>query len=114
MLCGTLWRNVDVLWLLGGTLWRNVDVLWLLGGTLGMWNIVEECGCFVDVMWNFVEECGCLVEKCGCNVDPPHLHISQLDQVLSPPWSFILVYTIVDVMWTIHISTLHSFLSFAF
>ena len=40
-----------------------------------MWNIVEECGCFVDVMWNIVEECGCFVEKCGCNVDPSHLHI---------------------------------------
>ena len=89
MLCGTLWRNVDVLW-------SNVDV---------MWNIVEECGCFVDVMWNIVEECGCFVEKCGCNVDPPHLHISQFDQVLSPPWSVILKYAIVDVMWIHQIFT---------
>ena len=96
MLCGTWWRNVDVLW-------SNVDV---------MWNIVEECGCFVDVMWNIVVECGCFVEKCGCNVDPPHLHISQMDQVLSPPWSVILKYAIVDVMWAFHISTIHSFLSF--
>ena len=90
MLCGTLWSNVDVLW-------SNVDFLW---------NIVEECGCFVDVMWNIVEECGCFVEKCGCNVDPPHLHISQFDQVLSPPWSVILKYAIVDVMWIHQIFTL--------
>ena len=88
-----------------------------------MWKIVEECGCyvehcgrmsifyggmwmFVDVMWNIVDECGCFVEECGCfmekfgcHVDPPHLHISQFDQVLSPPWSVILKYAIVDVMW---------------
>ena len=51
-----------------------------------MWNIVEEYGCFVDVMWNIVEECGCFVEQCGCNLDPPQLHISQFDQDLSPPW----------------------------
>ena len=70
-----------------------------------MWNIMEECGCFVDVMWNIVEECGCFVEQCGCNVDPPHLHISQFDQVIFPPWSVLLKYAIVDVMWTFHIST---------
>ena len=86
-------------------LWRNVDV---------MWNIVEECVCFVDVMGNIVEECGCFVEKCGCNVDPPHLHISQFDQVISPPLSVILKYAIVDVMWINQISTLYSFLSFTF
>ena len=85
------------MWMLCGTLWRNVDVLW---------NIVEECGCFVDVMWNIVEECGCFVKKCGFNVDPPHLHILQFDQDLSPPWSVILKYAIVDVMWIHQISTL--------
>ena len=53
-----------------------------------------------------MEECGCFVEKCGCNVDPPHLHISQLDQVLPPPWSVILNNAIVDVMWIHQISTL--------
>ena len=82
-------NNVDAMW-------SNVDV---------MWNIVEECGCFVDVIWNIVEEYGCFVEKCGCNVDPPHLHISQFDQVLSSPWSVILNYAIVDVMWIHQIST---------
>ena len=56
--------------------------MWMFCGG-GMWIFVEECGCFVDVMWNIVEECGCFVAKCGCNVDPPHLHISQFDQVLS-------------------------------
>ena len=80
-----------------------------------MWNIGEECGCFVDVMWNILEEFGCFVEKYGCNVVPPHLHILQFDQVLSPPWSVILKYAIVDVMWAFHISTLpYSFLSFIF
>ena len=69
-------------------------------------NIGEECGCFVDVMWNIMEECGCFVEKCGCNVDPPHLYISCFDQVLSPPWSVILKYAIVDVMWIPQIFTL--------
>ena len=127
MLCGTLWRNVDVLWKIVekcgcfvdvmwniveecgcyvedcGGMWRNVDDLW--SNVDVMWNIVEECGCFVDVMWNIVEECGCFVEKCGCNVDPPHLHISQFDQVLSPPWSVILKYAIVDVMWIHQIFT---------
>ena len=83
----------------------NVDV---------MWDIVDEYGCFMDVMWNIVEECGFFVEKCGCNVHPPHLHISQFDQVLFPPWSVILKYAIVDVMWTFHIFTLYSFLSFTF
>ena len=48
-----------------------------------MWNIVEECGCFVDVIWKIVEECGCFVEQCGCNVDPPHLHISKFDPLPS-------------------------------
>ena len=71
-----------------------------------MWNIVEECGCFMDAMWNIVEECGCFVEKCGCNVDHPNLHISKFDQVLSPPWSVILKYEIVGVMWIHQISTL--------
>ena len=104
MVCGAIWRNVaviwgnvDVLWMSCGTLWRNVDV---------MWNTVEECGCFVDVMWNIFEECGCFVENCGCNVDPPHLLISQFDQVLSRPWSVILKYSIVDVMWIHQIFTL--------
>ena len=61
-----------------------------------MGSIVEECGCFVDVMWNIVEECGYFVEKCGCNLDPPHLHISQFDQVLSPPKSVIFKHANVD------------------
>ena len=99
--CGGMWKFC---WMLCRTLWRSVDVLWMLCGTFVdiMWNIVEEfgcfveeCGCFVDVMWNIVEEC-------GCNVDPPHLHISQFDQVLSPPWSVILKYAIVAVMWTLN------------
>ena len=64
-------------------MWRNVDVLWMLYGTL--WRNV-------DVSWR--------------NVDPPHLHISQFDQVLSPPWSVILKYAIVGVMWIHQISTL--------
>ena len=90
-----------------------VDVMWNIVEECGcfvdvMWNIVEECGCFMDVMWNIVEEYGCFVEKCGCNVDPPYLHISQFDQVLSPPWSVTLKYAIVDVMWTLHISTFHN------
>ena len=34
-----------------------------------------------------MEECGCNMEQGGCNVDPPHLHISQFNQVLSPPMS---------------------------
>ena len=71
-----LWRNVDVMW-------RNVDILWMLCETL--WRNV-------DVLWR--------------NVDPPHLHISQFDQVLSPPWSVILKYAIVGVMWIHQISTL--------
>ena len=50
----------------------------------------------MDVMWKIVEECGCFVEQYGCNLDPPHLHISQFDKVLSPPWSVILKYAIVD------------------
>ena len=53
-----------------------------------------------------MEQCRCYVEHCGCNVDPPHLHISQFDQVLSPLWSVILKYAIMDVMWTFHMSTL--------
>ena len=92
---------------------------------------MEQCGCDVDVMWNIVEECGCFFEQCGCyvehcgrmwmlcgtlwrNVDVLWrnvyvmwtLHISQFDQVLSPPWSVIFKYAIVDVIWTFHISTL--------
>ena len=67
-----------------------VDVIWNIVEECGCfvdvtWNIVEECGSFVDVMWNIVEESGCFVEKCGCNIDPPHLHFSQFDQVLSLP-----------------------------
>ena len=84
MFCGEMW-------LLCGTLWRNVDVLWMLCETL--WRNV-------DVLWR--------------NVDPPHLHISQFDQFFSPPWSVILKYAIVDVMWIHQISTLYSFLSFTF
>ena len=68
-----------------------------------MWNIVEECGCFVwqygcnvDVTWNILEECGCFVELCGCNVEPPHLHSSHFHQVLSSPRSLILKYANVD------------------
>ena len=60
------------------------------------------CGCYM-------EQCGgiwCFVEKCGCNVDPSQLHISQFDQVLSPPWSVILKYAIVGVMWINQIFTL--------
>ena len=95
-----------------------VDVMWNIVEECGcfvdvMWNIVEECGClmekygcFMDIMWNIVEEYGCFMEKCGYNMDPPHLHISQFDQVLSPPWSVILKYAIADVMWTFHISTM--------
>ena len=60
----------------------------------------------MDAIWNIVEECGCFVEQCGCNADLPHLHISHFDQVLSPPRSVILKYAIVDVMWIHHISTL--------
>ena len=60
------------------------------------------------MLWNIVEECGCFVEKCGCtcNVDPSHLYISQFDQVLSPPCSAILKYAIVGVMWIHQTSTL--------
>ena len=95
-----------------------VDIMWNIVEECGcsvaecgcfvdvIWNIVEECGCFVDVMWTILEECGCFVEKCGCNVDPPHLHILQFDQVLSPLWSVILKHAIVDVMWTLNISKL--------
>ena len=60
----------------------------------------------VDVMWKLVEECGCFMEQYGCNVDPPHIHISQFDEFLTPSWSVILIYAIVDVMWIFHISTL--------
>ena len=67
-------NNADVMW-------SNVNVMWNIVEECGcfvdvMWNIVEECGCFTDVMLNIVEECGCFVEKCGWNVDPPNLHIS--------------------------------------
>ena len=89
----------------------NVDVMWNIVEECRCFVekcgcYVEECGCFVDVIWNIVEDCGCFVEKCGCNVDLPHLHISQFDQVLSPPWSVILKYAIVGVMWIHQISTL--------
>ena len=94
-------------------MWSNVNVMCYVEHCGGMWMFCEEmwmlcgeCGCFVDVMWNIVEECVCFVEKCGCNVDPPHLHISQFDQVLSPPWSVILKYAIAGVMWIHQISTL--------
>ena len=30
---------------------HNVDVMW--SDVDIMWNIVEECGCFVDVIWFF-------------------------------------------------------------
>ena len=92
-----------------------VDVTWNIVEECGCFVeksgcYVEECGCFVDVIWNIVEDCGCFVEKCGCNVDPS-LHISQFDQVLSSPllsspWSVILKYAIVGVMWIHQISTL--------
>ena len=89
----------------------NVDIMWNIVEECGCFvkkcgYYVEECGCFVDVIWNLVEDCGCFVEKCGCNVDPPHLHISQFDQVLSPLWSVILKYAIVGVMWIHQIFTL--------
>ena len=45
--------------MLYGTLGRNVDVLWML----------------CEILWRNVDV---LCTKCGCNVDPPHLHISQL------------------------------------
>ena len=96
-----------------------LDVIWNIVKEYGCFVeqcgcYVEQCGCFVDVIWNIVEKCGCFVEKCGCNVDPPHLHISQFGQVPPRPWSVILKYSIVDIIWTFHISTLHSFLSFTF
>ena len=78
--------------------------MWMFCGA--MWMLWEQCGCFVHAIWNIVEQCGCFVEKCGCNVDPQHLHITQFDQVLSPPWSVILKYAIVDVMWIHQIFTL--------
>ena len=89
----------------------NVDVMWNIVEECGCFVekcgcYVEECGCFVDVMWNMVKEGGYFVEKCGCYVDPRHLHISQFDQVLSPPWSVILKYAIVGVLWSHQISTL--------
>ena len=84
-----------------------------------------QYGCYVDVIWNIVEECDVLWMICGTlsrnvhalwrNVDVMwklHLHISQFDQVLSPLLSVILKYTILDALWTFHISTLYSFLSF--
>ena len=54
-------------------LWRNVDVMWMF------------CGCYEEHcggMWMFYGEM-------WMNVDPPYIHISQFDQVLSPPWSVI-------------------------
>ena len=30
---------------------------------------MDQCGCNVDIMWNIVEECECFVEKCGCYVE---------------------------------------------
>ena len=155
-------------------MWMFCGGMWMFCGCYvehcgGMWNIVEECGCFVDVIWNIVEECwfyvehcegmwmfygamwmfcGCyvehwggmwmlcrrfcgamwmlcgtlwrnvdvflmlcgtfwrnvdvFVEKCGCNMDPPHWQF----EVLSPTWSVILKYVIVDVMWIHQIFTL--------
>ena len=63
----------------------NVDVMWNIVEECGCFlekcgRYVKECGCLVDVLWNIVEECGCFVEKCGCNMDPPHLQISQFVQ----------------------------------
>ena len=52
-------KNVAVMWRTAAVMWRNVDVMWRN----------------VDVMWSNLD----------VNVDPPHLHISQLHQVLSPP-----------------------------
>ena len=125
-------NNVDAMWTLHISKSKcgcnveqcgcNVDI---------MCNIVEECGCFVEKYGCYVEHCGgmwmfcgCYVKHCGgmwifveyflCNVDPPHLHISQFDQVLTPPWSVILKYAIVDVMWIPQFSTLYSFLLFTF
>ena len=68
----SLWSNV-------GVLWSNMDVMWMLCGTLRR---------NVDVLWRELDV-------------PPHLQISQFDQVLSPPWSVILRYVIVGVMWTL-------------
>ena len=92
--CGGMWMFCGGMWMFCGCYVEHCGGMWMFCG--GMWMF---CGCFVDVMWNIVEEC-------GCNVDPPHLHISQFDQVLSPPWSVIFKYAIVDVMWTFHTSTL--------
>ena len=110
---------MDVMWNIVEECGCFVDVMWNIVKECGcfvdvMWNIVEECGYFVDVMWNIVKECGCFAEKCECDVDPPYLHILQFDQVLSSPWSVVLKYVIVDVMWIHQISTLYNFLSFTF
>ena len=121
MFCGCYVEHCGGMWMLCGRLWRNMDDLW--SNVDVMWNIVEECGCFVEQCRCYVEHCGgmwmfygCYVEhyggmwmfcgESGCNVDPPHLHISQFDHVLSPPWSVILKYAIVDVMWIHQIFTL--------
>ena len=119
--------NVDVIWNIVEDCGCFVDVMWNIVDECGCFVeqcgcTVEQCGCDVDVMWNIVEEYGCIVEQCGCyvehcggmwmfcgaigcNEDPPHLQISQFDQVLSSPWSVILKYVIVDVfvdvMWNI-------------
>ena len=67
--------------------------MWMKSGpsTFQNWKCVcsvEQCGCYVEHcggMWMFLEQC-------GCNLDSSHLHISQFDQGLSPPWSVILKY----------------------
>ena len=109
LLCGTLWRNVDVLWRNVDVMWSNVDVLWMLYGTL--WRNVVVLWSNVDVLWML---CGTLwrneVDVLWRNVDVMwNLHIStfhNLTKSSPPPWSVILKYAIVDVMWIHRISTL--------
>ena len=90
MLCGTLWRNVDVLWRNVDVMWRNVDVLWMLYGTLR--RIVDVLWRNVDVMWTL-------------HISIFH-NLTKSSPLLSSPWSVILKYAIVGVMWIHQISTL--------
>ena len=86
-------------------------------------------------MWNIVEECGCFVEKCGCCMDgwmsrvlrpfnsipviwrrwgDEHERLCAMKRRLgsgriSPPAGF--EPTTVDVMWTLHISQFDQVLS---
>ena len=103
MFCGCYVEHCGGMWIF---LWSNMDVMWTLH-IATFHNLTKSSPLLGQSSWNKrlwinVEQCGCLVEKCGCNVDPPHLYISQFD--LSPPWSVILKYAIVDVMWIHQIS----------